>query len=545
MKAADLRKSILQAAVQGKLVPQDKNDEPASELLKRIQVEKAKLVKEGKLKKEKPLPPITEGEIPYDLPEGWAWCRLGRFISLISGQDFPPNQYNDKHEGIPYLTGASNLQKGALVINRWTESARCITVPDDILIVCKGSGVGKMAFVPAALQNAHIARQLMAIRLLPSTNVDRIYVQIAVQAMIQDIRDQMQGVIPGISRDIIQDLPFPLPPLAEQQRIVAKVDELMALCDELEAVEKDLNTLETHFVKCLPKSILQAAAQGKLVPQDTNDEPASELLKRIKAEKNALIKDGKLKKERPLPQITEDEIPYDLPEGWAWCRLGDIHQICRGITFPASVKKEQAADGNVRCATTGSVQHLYNPAADVFIPKSYVKRDDQWLQANDIIMSTANSRELVGKTCVWDADERMTFGGFLTVIRAGKATIPFFSYYALQYFQKTGAFNVSSTQTTNIANINNEILLTTLFPLPALAEQQRIVTKADELMALCDELKRVGEQPINHSKVVSFPAAVKIEAETLQMAAQGKVSDQPSKKHVAALDYLVELMGDD
>lgn len=551
MKAADLRKSILQAAVQGKLVPQDKCDEPASELLKRIQADKTVLIKEGKLKKEKPLPPITDDENSCNLPEGWVWCRLGDITTISRGASPRPKgdpRYWDENNRTPYhwikISDISKYTKYDVLYDTdefLTEEGKelSVYVDADFVITAASGSIGKSALLGI---NGYIYDGLIALKIYDDT-VNKRYLISFISATASHLVDESTGTSwKNIRTDTLKTIYFPLPPLAEQQRIVAKVDELMALCDELEATEKELDTIETHFVEYLPKSILQAAVQGKLVPQDKNDEPASELLKRIMAEKATLIKDGKLKKEKPLPPITEDEIPYDLPEGWAWCRLGDIHQICRGITFPASVKKEQAANGNVRCATTGSVQHRYNPVADAFIPKEFVKRDDEWLQVNDIIMSTANSRELVGKTCIWDAYDRMTFGGFLTVIRTGKATIPFFSYYALQYFQKTGAFNISSTQTTNIANISNGILLNTLFPLPPLAEQKRIVAKVDELIALCDELKRVGEKPIDHSNLISFPADTEVDAAPLQMAAQGKVDGQPSKKHAAALDDLVEMM---
>jgi type I restriction enzyme S subunit len=326
---------------------------------------------------------------------------------------------------------------------------------------------------------------------------------------------------------------FPLPPLAEQKRIVAKVDELMAICNELEAAEKASDALDEHFMEYLPKSILQAAVQGKLVPQNPNEEPASALLERIRAEKAKLIKAGKLKKEKPLPPITQDEIPYVLPDGWEWCRLGDVHSIHRGITFPASVKGYAQTTGVVCCATTGSVQETYNPKADVYVPEKYVKNQDQWLLKNDIIMSTANSRELVGKTCFWNGGERKTFGGFLTVIRACGDISVKYSYYVLQYLWKTGAFVTTSTQTTNIANINNSILANTVIPVPPIAERQRIVAKVDEFMALCAKLKTVAENiEMSETKQATIiPLGRPQENEPLRMAARGKVNKEVSEAH--------------
>ncbi|MGI6153065.1 MAG: restriction endonuclease subunit S, partial [Christensenellaceae bacterium] len=362
----------------------------------------------------------------------------------------------------------------------------------------------------------------------------------------ESIKSEAGGTAtPIINKSKWSSLLFPVPPFQEQQRIVAKVDELMAMCDELEAAESELEAMEEHFIEYLPKSILQMAVQGKLVPQDLHDEPASELLERIHAEKAKLIKEGKIKKEKPLPPITDDEIPYDLPEGWIWCRLGDIHSIHRGITFPAAAKYKEAEQGLICCATTGSVQAKYNPNADVFVPAQYIKNEGQWLQTNDIIMSTANSRELVGKTCIWEGAEPKTFGGFLTVIRAVSKLLPAYSYYTIQYLWKSGAFTSSATQTTNIANINNNILNETLFPLPPLAEQQRIVAKADELLDLCDELKTTKSAPVKKSEtdsnIVSLPQVIEQEEE-IGIAARGDATQPYSPK---LQDTISKLLGDE
>ena len=547
MKAADLRKAILQAAVQGKLVPQDKNDEPASELLKRIQAEKTVLIKEGKLKKEKPLSPITQDEIPYDLPEGWVWCRVQEISLLItSGSRDWAKYYSD--DGAQFIR-MGNLSKDSFSLRlekiqyvsppQGSEGERTELAPGDILVSITAD-VGLLGLVPDGFGDAYINQHVALVR--TSKLLERYYIPYAFLSPL--CKEQFDFPQRGIKNSFrLTDLSYmlvPLPPLAEQQRIVAKVNELMALCDELEATEKELDALESHFFDYLPKSILQAAIQGKLVPQDKNDEPASELLKRIQAEKAALIKEGKLKKEKPLPPITEDEIPYDLPDGWAWCRVGDIHQVIRGITFPSSVKHSEIDAGLVQCATTGSVQKEYNAAADVFIPIEYVKREDQWLQQNDIIMSTANSRELVGKTCIWRENTKKTFGGFLTTLRPLGKINASYSHYIFKYMQAIGAFNTSSTQTTNIANINNEILKKTIYPLPPFSEQQRIVAKVDELMAMCDELKRVAEQPISHDNVVSFPAMPKENDAPIAIAARGKVEGMSDQAKQAIEDLFGE-----
>ena len=224
-----LKKSILQEAVQGKLVPQNSDDEPASVLLERIRAEKQKLIKAGKIKKSKHESVIiTRDKIPYEIPDSWVWCTLGSIINLVSGQDFNSCDFNAEEKGIPYLTGASNIIDEKIILNRWTDKPRCIANCGDLLIVCKGAGVGKMCIL--AEKKVHIARQIMSVK---STIVDIRYIKIFLRHNLILLRKSMQGVIPGISRDIILSMLLPLPPLAEQKRIVEKIEELMTFCEKL------------------------------------------------------------------------------------------------------------------------------------------------------------------------------------------------------------------------------------------------------------------------------------------------------------------------
>ena len=234
-----LKKSILQEAVQGKLVPQDPADEPASILLERIRAEKQKLVAEGKIKKDKHESVIfrrdnshyekldgiercIDDEIPFEIPESWEWTRLGQVISLLSGTDFKPKEYNNKCKGIPYITGASNLSEKGVLIKRWTETPKVIANCGDILLVCKGSGYGKT--VICDIEKAHIARQIMAIKNV--SILDMLYIRLFLQANFEHIKSKGQGVIPGIDRNSVMNMLLPIPPLAEQNRIVDKQREL-------------------------------------------------------------------------------------------------------------------------------------------------------------------------------------------------------------------------------------------------------------------------------------------------------------------------------
>ena len=354
MTAQQLKNSILQMAVQGKLVPQDPNDEPASVLLERIRAEKERLIKEKKIKREKTPSVIFKGadntpyekigdevrsladEVPFDIPDSWEWVRLSTVIELQSGQDMTPDKYNDCGKGIPYITGASNIENGIVLINRWTEYGRAFAYCGDILLTCKGT-VGTMAVLQEP--QVHIARQIMAIRPISELYVP--YIQLVLDTLVENLKAAAKSMIPGIAReDVLQSL-FPVPPVSEQKRIVQKVSDLSPCLEQYAAADTKLLSLNTAFPEALKKSILQEAVQGKLVPQDPSDEPAEALLERIRAEKQRLIKEGKIKKDKHesvifrrdnshyekldgVERCIDDEIPFEIPKSWEWCRLGSV-----------------------------------------------------------------------------------------------------------------------------------------------------------------------------------------------------------------------------
>ncbi|HIQ98387.1 MAG TPA: restriction endonuclease subunit S [Candidatus Scybalocola faecavium] len=246
------KSKILDLAIRGKLVPQDPNDEPASALLERIRAEKEELIRQGKIKRDKKESIIFKGEdnsyyekidttiekindeIPFELPVNWMWCRFSEVIELFSGQDLTPDRYSDIPQGIPYLTGASNLERGHVIINRWTSAATTHATIGDLLLIVKGSGVGKMAI--CNIEDAHIARQIMALRC--RNGISQEYLQIVVSAFLTEIIDQANGIIPGIRREVVLNTLFPLPPSSEQLRISAKVKRIT---DELQTIEKCLS----------------------------------------------------------------------------------------------------------------------------------------------------------------------------------------------------------------------------------------------------------------------------------------------------------------
>ncbi|HFW2122360.1 TPA: restriction endonuclease subunit S, partial [Salmonella enterica subsp. enterica serovar Virchow] len=366
-----LRELILELAVHGKLVPQDPNDEPASVLLERIAAEKAELVKQGKIKKQKPLPEISEEEKPFELPVGWEWVRLGDIGETNIGLTYSPN--NIKETGTPVLR-SSNIQNGILdftdlVRVSGMEIKNSSYVEDGDLLICARNGsktlVGKNALINS-LSEPMAFGAFMAIFRCSYNN----YVKIFLDS--PSFRRNLDGVdtttINQITQSNLKHTLIPFPPEIEQEKIKNTVFELISLCDQLEQhsltsldahqqlVETLLTTLtdsqnadelaenwariSEHFdtlftteasIDALKQTILQLAVMGKLVPQDPNDEPASELLKRIAQEKAQLVKDGKIKKQKPLPPISDEEKPFELPEGWEWCCINDLTFVSGGI----------------------------------------------------------------------------------------------------------------------------------------------------------------------------------------------------------------------
>lgn len=510
-----LRALILELAVRGMLVPQDPNDEPASELLKKIAAEKAELVKEGKIKKEKPLPPIVQ-EHPFGLPDGWMAVRLGVTIDLISGQHLGPTEYFDSPEfgTIPYLTGPAEFGEQSPDPTRFTNERRAVAISGDVLLTVKGSGVGKTNLV--IHPEIAISRQLMAIR---SIATHRPFLEIVLKSLADKFQAQSIGIaIPGISREDVLESELALPPLAEQRRIAAKVDELMVLCDQLEQltaaslvahhilVETLLNALissadharfvstwqriANHFdtlftteqsIDQLKQSILQLAVMGKLVPQDPNDEPASKLLNKIENQKAKLVKEGKIKKAKPLQPITEGEKPFVLPMGWEWVRLGQVGICSTGKT--PSTREPKYFEGDIPFIGPGQI----TPQGELLSSDKFVSEEGVYesmeAMPNDILMVCIGGS--IGKAAI--ADKRLAFNQQINSIRP----ISISSKYLFIAVSTNNFYESVVRESTGSATpiINRSKWEELLIPLSPELEQQRITTKLDRLMALCDQLK--------------------------------------------------------
>ena len=341
MIADRLRAAILQAAISGKLTDQRPEDGTATELLEQIKAERAALVKAKKLKKQKPLPAVSADEQAFVLPASWAWISFGETISLLSGRDLRPEQYSDRPDGIPYITGASNFANGSLIVNRWTAQPLTVARQGDLLITCKGT-IGDLAVLEEP--EVHIARQIMAITCL---QVRRDYIAAFLQYSVAALKAQAKSMIPGISRDMLLFTPFPLPPLAEQERIVAKLDEVLPLIDQLAELERERDYLDREFAKAIERAILQAAISGKLTKQHPEDGTAEELLETIKTERQQLEKEGKIKKQKPLPLMSEEVDLFDVPPAWAWVRLGHLVKYSGSGSTPKGGKAVYVHEGTM------------------------------------------------------------------------------------------------------------------------------------------------------------------------------------------------------
>lgn len=510
MTAQQLKNSILQMAVQGKLVPQDPNDEPASVLLERIRAEKERLIKEKKIKKEKNPSVIFRGannlpyekvgknepvcladEVPFDIPDSWEWTRLGQVIILLSGTDFKPSEYNDRQCGIPYITGASSLSDSGVIENRWTETPRVIANRGDVLLVCKGSGYGKT--VICDIEEAHIARQIMAIKNQHTLNMD--YVRFFLQSCFDQIKAKGQGVIPGIDRSSVLSLLFPLPPLHEQKRIVAKLFEVIPIVDVYGTKERTLYEHNAEFPVQLKKSILQCAVQGRLVPQDPNDEPASILLERIRTEKQRLVKEGKIKKDKHESVIfrrdnshyekldgTEDcidnELPFEIPENWCWVRLSSI-VYNRGQATP------NTAFCYIDIGSIDNKNQKLNTAETIIFPDKAPSRARKLVDKGDILYSTV--RPYLHNMCIIDREFSkvpIASTGFAVLACHTGLLNKFLFYYMMSPDFDAYANNTDNAKGVAYPAISDARLYKALIPLPPFSEQQRIIQQIDELLPL-------------------------------------------------------------
>ena len=512
MTGQQLKNSILQMAVQGKLVPQNPNDEPASVLLERIRKEKEQLIKEGKIKREKNLSYIFRGadnlpyekvgknepvciadEVPFEIPDTWEWVRFSAVIELQSGQDMTPDKYNSAKQGIPYLTGASNIENEKVIINRWTEYGKAFAYKGDLLITCKGT-IGTMAILEE--NQVHIARQIMAIR---SGNLIKIeYIQLVLETLVASLKAAAKSMIPGVSREDILSSLLPLPPYNEQSKIIAFFKSVTPFIDEYSKKESQLQNLNCVFPELLKKSILQEAVQGKLVPQDPADEPASVLLKRIRSEKEQLIKAGKIKRDkhesvifrrdnshyekRGSEEVCIDEyLPFELPNNWQWERLINLYNFIdyRGST-PTKI------DTGVPLITAKNIKKGYidYKIRDYISEEEYCTRQSRGIsQRGDILFTTEAP---LGNVALADLDQFSAGQRLITLQQY--TTYPLINNNLVMYFMLSDCFQsqlIEQSTGTTVKGIKADKLKQLWIPVPPLQEQVRILAQLRKVLEAC------------------------------------------------------------
>lgn len=472
MTGQQLRNSILQEAIQGRLVTNvlQPGEKTGAELLQVILAERQKKENEEKGKKAKRLSLSIIEDEPWELPDGWCWCKLGDAISLLSGRDLEPDKYNANHNGIPYITGASNFDKGTLLINRWTPKPGSVSRIGDLLITCKGT-VGELAF--NTIGDIHIARQIMAISAII---IDSRYIQVFLNAKVNDLNAQANGVIPGISREDILLADFPLPPLSIQKSIVSKIEELFPLVDEYEKAAVELNTLNELLPGKLRKSVLQEAIHGNLVPNDIpeGEATASELLHQILKERQDRENKAKGKKAKKLSLSEIVEEPWELPEGWCWARLGDIMTFVNGRAYK---KEELLSAGKYKVLRVGNF--FTNDSwyySDLELP------DEKYCFKGDLLYAWSASFG----PWIWEGDKTI-FHYHIWNVKFNEDLLC--KKYLYWFFEADKHIIKESTTGSTMVHVSMENMMPRLIPIPPLFIQYRIVEKIEEVFAAIDQLQ--------------------------------------------------------
>ena len=496
MTPQELKNSILQLAIQGKLVPQLPDEGTGEKLYRKIQSEKQALIKAGKIKKEKPLPEISDDEKPFDIPESWRWVRLGSLLEkLVDGTHRTPKY---TLSGVPFVS-VTNMSSGKLDLSNtkfiskeehqelWK---RCNPERNDILL----SKVGTTG-VPAIVDTDIQFSLFVSVALL-KFNTQLLDIDFLVYAILTpDFQRQCQEHTRGVGNKnwVIVDIAntvFPLPPLAEQKRIVAKIEELLPLVDRYAEAWNRLEALNKRFPDDLKKSLLQLAIQGKLVPQLPGEGTGDELYRKIQAEKQALIKAGKIKKEKPLPEISDDEKPFDIPESWRWVRFGELGDYKKGPFGSALTKSMFVPKGNNSIKVYEQKNAIQKNASlgEYYITREYFDTKMRGFEvvSGDIIVSCAGT---IGETYV--LPEKIEQGIINQALMRMRLFKPICVSYFLLFFDVVLKQNANiNSKGSAIKNIPPfEILKSYLVPLPPLAEQKRIVTKLEEILPLCERLK--------------------------------------------------------
>ena len=499
MNAQQLKNAILQEAIEGRLVPQDPNDEPASALLARIRKEKEQLVKEKKIVLSKPEKAIKEsGEVPFILPANWTWALVNdvcRVFGRIGFRGYTTNDLRDSKEGAAISLSPSNMINGVLDFSsctyisdeKYEESPEIQIKNGDILIVKTGSSYGKTSIVKNLPWKSTINPQIAVVK---DVKIDVEYLKFYFQSSYAQscFKNFVLGTsIPTFSQLNLISMKIPLPPLAEQHRIVAKIEELLPKVEEYGKAQDALNKLNEELPERLKKSILQEAIEGRLVPQAPNDEPASVLLAQIRKEKEQLVKAGKLKKkDLNETHISEDEIPFEIPDSWMWVRLGDVTEIARGGS-PRPIKEYLTDAPNglnwIKIGDTDKGGKYINSCKEKIKPEGLKKT--RMVHPGDFLLTNSMS---FGRPYITNIEGCIHDGWLMISPYAGVFDQSFLFYVLSSAFaHKQFSDKVAGAV---VQNLNSDKVADSYVPIPPLAEQHRIVEKLEQLLGEIDKLKK-------------------------------------------------------
>ena len=484
MTPEQLKASILQYAIQGKLVEQRPEEGTGEELYRQIQAEKQRLIKEGKIKKEKALPEISEDEFPFEIPESWKWVRLSTIGITQTGNT--PSKSHPEYIGIdiPFIT-PGDILNGQICYNNQAlsllgKNVARVCDEDSIMQVCIGGSIGKVAITDRKVafnQQINVVSPLFCLSKYLFAVMQSVY-------LTTSMKERAGGTAtPIINRGLWDSLCIPLPPLAEQKRIVAKIEELLPYIDRYAASYERLEQVNTEFPEDMKKSVLQYAIQGKLVEQRAEEGTGEELYQQIQTEKQRLIKEGKIKKEKPLPEVAEDEIPFDIPESWKWVRLSEIISVL-GDGIHGTPVFDEMGDYYFVNGNNLAKGHIVFKADTKKVSFDEYEKHKKPLDENTILISINGT---IGNYAFY-AGEPIILGKsacyFSVLTGVDKEYVrhlintKFFMDYAVK----------EATQTT-IKNVSLKAMRMLPVPLPPLAEQKRIVAKLEEILPLCERLK--------------------------------------------------------
>ena len=485
MTPEQLKASILQLAIQGKLVEQRPEEGTAEELYQQIQAEKQRLIKEGKIKKDKPLPEIAEDEKPFDIPEGWKWVRIGA-LTYNWGQKTPDNRFCYVDVGSVNNTSHTLNSENTVVEAKDASSrAKKIVKYGDVIFATIRPYLKNICIIDRDFPYEPIVSTAFAVMHCPKGVLNKYlyhYLLSPTFMSFANASDKAKGVAyPAIGEKDFFNGIIALPPLSEQHRIVTKIEELLPYIDRYAASYERLEQVNTEFPEDMKKSILQYAIQGKLVDQRSEEGTGEELYRQIQEEKKRLIKEGKIKKEKPLAEIAEDEIPFDIPENWKWVQLGDLASINGGFAFKSTnyttegVRVIRISDFN----ETGFVN-------DKIVRYPYDDSLSQYvLDVKNILLCMTGGT--VGKSLfITKLDEKMVVNQRVATIKV-ESVLPEYVYQVILAPITQKVIQDSKNSTND--NISMDTIKSFLIPLPPLAEQKRIVAKLEEILPLCEQLK--------------------------------------------------------